>query len=51
MGLRRKEFHKDFKTAFGTDPDEVQAIGIETDTDHTNEMVTAYYSEPILKKK
>jgi len=46
-----RNINKDFKTAFGTDPDEVQAIGIETDTDHTNEMVTAYYSEPILKKK
>jgi len=46
-----RNFSKDFKTAFGADPDEVQAIGIETDTDHTNEMVTAYYSEPILKKK
>jgi len=46
-----RNINKDFKTAFGTDPDEVQAIGIETDTDHTNEMVTTYYSEPILKKK
>ena len=42
---------KDYKTAFGTDPDEVSAIGIETDTDHSNESVTAFYSEPILKKK
>jgi hypothetical protein len=29
----------------------VLAIGIQTDTDHSNEMVTAYYSEPILRKK
>jgi len=27
------------------------AIGIQTDTDQSNEMVTAYYSEPILRKK
>ena len=47
----QRSIHKDFKTAFGTDPGEVLAIGIETDTDHSNEMVTAYYSEPILKKK
>ena len=42
---------KDYKTAFGGDPEGVLAIGIETDTDHSNEMVTAFYSEPILKKK
>ena len=42
---------KDYKTAFGTDPAEVIALGILTDTDHSNEMVTAYYSEPVLRKK
>jgi hypothetical protein len=42
---------KDYKTAFGKDPAEVIALGIQTDTDHSNERVTAYYSEPILKKK
>lgn len=42
---------KDFTTAFGTEPSGVLAIGIQTDTDHSNEMVTAYYSEPILRKK
>ena len=46
-----RNIRKDYKIAFGVEPEEVQAIGIETDTDHTNEMVTAYYSEPILKKK
>jgi hypothetical protein len=47
----QRSIHKDFKTAFGTDPGEVLAIGIETDTDHSNERVTAYYSEPILSRK
>jgi len=42
---------KDYKTAFGGEPDRVLAIGIQTDTDQSNEMVTAYYSEPILRKK
>ncbi len=41
----------DYKSAFGTEPDGVLAIGIQTDTDHSNEMVTAYYSNPILKRK
>lgn len=42
---------KDYRTAFGKDPAEVIALGIQTDTDHSNEMVTAYYSEPFLRKK
>ena len=46
-----RNIQKDFKKAFGEDPPEVLAIGIQTDTDQSNEMVTAYYSEPILKKK
>jgi hypothetical protein len=29
----------------------VLAIGIQTDTDQSNEMVTAYYSDPLLRKK
>ena len=46
-----RNLHKDFKVAFHTDPLSVTAIGIQTDTDHSNEMVTAWYSEPVLKKK
>jgi len=46
-----RSIQKDFKKAFGTDPPGLLAIGIQTDTDHSNEMVTAFYSEPILKKK
>ncbi len=46
-----RNIQKDFKKAFGIDPPGVLAIGIQTDTDHSNEMVTAFYSEPILKRK
>ena len=46
-----RNLHIDFKKAFGQDAPGVLAIGIQTDTDHSNEMVTAYYSEPILRKK
>jgi hypothetical protein len=45
-----RNIRKDYKTAFGTEPEEVLAIGIETNTNLSNEMVTAYYSEPILRK-
>jgi len=45
-----RNVQKDFKMAFGMEPLPVAAIGIQTDTDHSNEMVTAYYSEPILRK-
>jgi hypothetical protein len=46
-----RNLHKDYKKVFGTEPSELLAIGIQTDTDHSNEKVTAYYSDPILKKK
>jgi hypothetical protein len=46
-----RHIRKDYKELFGTEPDSLLAIGIQTDTDHSNEMVTAYYSEPILRKK
>jgi hypothetical protein len=47
----KRNILKDYKTAFGGEPERVLAIGIQTDTDQSNEMVTAYYSEPILRKK
>jgi hypothetical protein len=47
----KRNIHKDYKTAFGTEPSGLLAIGIQTDTDQSNERVTAYYSEPALKKK
>ena len=46
-----RNIHKDYKTAFGKGPDRLLAIGIQTDTDQSNERVTAYYSDPILKKE
>jgi hypothetical protein len=46
-----RNINKDFKSAFGTELLPVIAIGIQTDTDQSNEMVTSYYSEPLLKKK
>jgi hypothetical protein len=46
----KRNIHKDFKSAFGTEPPPVLAIGIQTDTDHSNEMVTTYYSEPVLRR-
>jgi hypothetical protein len=46
-----RNIHKDYKTAFRMEPDELLAIGIQTDTDQSNEKVTAYYSDPMLKKK
>ncbi len=49
--FEKRNLHTDYRKAFGTDPRGVLAIGIQTDTDHSNEMVTAYYSDPILKKK
>ena len=47
----RRNLHEDYRTAFETESPGVLAIGIQTDTDHSNEMVTAWYSEPTLKKK
>ena len=46
-----RNIHKDYKTAFGAKPGGLSAIGIQTNTDHSNEKVTAYYSDPVLKKK
>jgi hypothetical protein len=46
-----RNLRKDFVEAFKTSPPGVIAIGIQTATDQSNEMVTAYYSEPTLKKK
>ncbi len=49
--FEKRDLHKDYKKAFGTEPSGLLAIGIQTDTDHSNEMVTAYYSDPVLTKK
>ena len=47
----KRNVRKDFKTAFGEEPASIIAIGIQTDTDQSNERVTAYYSDPVLKKR
>jgi hypothetical protein len=47
----KRDVRKDFKAVFGTEPEGVLAIGIQTDTDQSNERVTAYYSEPFLKQR
>ncbi len=47
----KRNIRKDYKTAFGAEPSSLLAIGIQTDTDQSNERVTAYYAEPVLKKK
>ncbi len=47
----KRNIRKDYKTAFGEEPTGLIAIGIQTDTDQSNEMVTAFYSDPILKKR
>jgi hypothetical protein len=41
----------DYKAAFGMDPNGIIALGIQTDTDQSNEGVTAYYGEISLSKK
>jgi hypothetical protein len=46
-----RNIRKDYKAAYGEEPESVLAIGIQTDTDQSNEKVTAYYSDPMLKKK
>lgn len=46
-----RNLKKDFQTVFRREFPGVFAIGIQTDTDQSNEMVIAYYSEPVLKKK
>jgi hypothetical protein len=46
-----RNIRKDYKDLFGADPASLLAVGIQTDTDHSNEMVTAYYSEPTLRKR
>ena len=46
-----RNLYKDYKKAFGAEPMGLFAVGIQTDTDHSNEKVTAYYSDPILKRK
>ncbi|UCD70723.1 MAG: DUF3047 domain-containing protein [Syntrophobacterales bacterium] len=41
----------DYKAAFGTDSQGILGLGIQTDTDQSNEGVTAYYGEIFLRKR
>jgi hypothetical protein len=47
----RRNLRKDFKEVFHTDSPGVTAVGIQTDTDHSNERVIAWYSDPTLQRK
>ena len=41
----------DYRSAFGAEPQGIVALGIQTDTDQSNEGVTAYYGEIVLNTK
>jgi hypothetical protein len=41
----------DYKAAFGTEPEGILAVGIQTDSDQSNEDVTAYYGEISLRSR
>ena len=41
----------DYRDAFGTDPEGIRALGIQTDTDQSNEGVTAYYGAVFLSNQ
>jgi hypothetical protein len=41
----------DYRAAFGIDPKGILTLGIQTDTDQSNEGVTTYYGEIFLRKQ
>lgn len=47
----RRNLLEDYRAAFGIEPKGILALGIQTDTDQSNEGVTAYYGEISLSKK
>jgi hypothetical protein len=47
----RRDLERDFRSAFGKEPPARLAIGLQTDTDQSNERAIAFYSEPVLRKK
>jgi hypothetical protein len=47
----KRNLLNDYRAAFGTDPKGILSLGIQTDTDQSNEGVTAYYGEVFLRKK
>lgn len=47
----KRNLVEDYKAAFGTDPEGILALGIQTDTDQSNEGIKAYYGEIFLSKR
>lgn len=47
----KRNLVEDFKAAFGTQPKGILALGIQTDSDQSNEGVTAYYGEIFLRRR
>jgi hypothetical protein len=47
----KRNLVKDFEAAFGTQPKGILALGIQTDSDQSNEGVTAYYGEIFLRRR
>ena len=48
---KKRNLVDDYKAAFGMDPKGILALGIQTDTDQSNEGVTAYYGEIFLRRR
>lgn len=47
----KRNLLNDYKAAFGINPEGILALGIQTDTDQSNEGVTAYYGEIFLRRQ
>jgi len=47
----KRNLVEDFEAAFGTQPKGILALGIQTDSDQSNEGVTAYYDEVFLRRR
>lgn len=47
----KRNLIEDYRAAFGTDPEGILALGLQTDTDQSNEGITAYYGEIFLSKR
>jgi hypothetical protein len=45
-----RNLYEDFRKAFGYEPPLISGVAIMTDTDNTNERVTAYYGDILFKK-
>jgi len=47
----KRNLVEDYEAAFGTHPRGILALGIQTDSDQSNEGVTAYYGEIFLRRR